>query len=892
MASTFSTLIKRGYGTIYAVRIEGIPYTFHEGPTPYRVDAESFPSAGTGYTSSASFMVLKDMTIDQEIDRHSSIARGKALTINLAWSVMESEDILDKLFRRPAYHTTLTADVAAADTTINVESTADFPSSGTFYIGRELVTYTGTTATSFTGCTRGYLGYKYRFRKDDPGSHGMITPTPLSWKGRFITIYEHLVSPEGRILDSTFCTGSYQRELWKGYINAPPVPNAFGMTLSAFPLVRLAGQELGSTLQATTIGASASTIQESGVIGSIWDYPVYVEEGASVGWIVSRTTEWGSGGTESKIGGWFPTVETGAVAADWPKIPPGVMTIRTFTQAMLDDVMENLIPYDPAAPEYNIVGLHIMEDSSVIDGLAPGKLVIGFQVSYYHSMLSLSDYLIYDVALQPNSGVYWLQSGNHKLQDEVFDVDDDVAQYIDLPTGLYKNTQYLAVTDVVGNSAIDYTLDDTGVGIWDAGGNSGLIEWSEKYTQDYLGNSFSPIALLRVKQKMIGAQYATVEQLPPDIAQNGTLDVVAGVEGSLDNAARTLLQSSGTTGLRGTYDTLGLGFGLGIPEGFMDLNGTGGSLITNEVLPLFALGRSSWGQLFSGWYAISGVCLVQRLDETDGVIKLMKVHTSPAEVISTDGKSFLGVELAKSDVVVGGTQVPKLVVAPNQIVVDTTVGPYESADYTYNAVGRIQSEGATSISLGIPGGRPDIIAAAVVSLMSRGLGQSIIQFKVAPWVEVQLGDPVSVTVGHPVLFDWSDGTRQPSNLPGRVVGTSYKMKSGERTVTLLLDGLLEPGFWLCPTQLVTNISGDDVTVSDGSWFRSGETVRFYNEGNEASEDVSIVATTVSGNVLTLASTPPSWFNTTTTYATYPIYTSGSTEQTAAFMYDKTTKKWR
>mgnify|MGYP003112299614 CR=1 FL=1 len=895
MASTFSTLIKRGYGAIYAVRIEGIPYTFHEGPTPYRVDAESFPSAGTGYTSSASFMVLKDMTIDQEIDRHSSIARGKALTINLAWSVMESEDILDKLFRRPAYHTTLTADVGAEDTTINVASTADFPSSGTFYIGRELIKYTSKTSNTFVVDTseggsnpgRGYLGYKYRFRKDDPGSHGMITPTPLSWKGRFVTIYEHLVSPQGRILDSTFCTGQYQRELWKGYINAPPVPNAFGMTLSAFPLVRLAGQELGSTLQAKTIGMNPENV--SLTTEELLDYPVYVNEGATMTWTLYKQADTSLNPTaDIKV---FPEIETGATEADWPKIPPGAMTIRTYLQAMCDGIMATLPAGSGDLPAYNLYSMSVLEQGE------KGQVVIGMEIG--PTDMSGGGTWYWSVEVTPNSGCYWFFGGENILSlSEVVLTSPEDADYgvaimpIAFDIGLTLPT-HIAVKDIEGNSAIDFTINSTGLGVITAGDNSEVIEWDAKYTQDYKGTSFSPWALLSIKQQMVGAQYSTVSQLPADLNEDGTLDVVAGVVASLDVAALTLLQSSGTEGLRGTYDTLGLGFGLGIPEEWTDLNGTGGSLITGETLPILAIGRSSWGQLFSGWYAISGVCLVQRLDETDGVIKLMKVHTSPAEVISTDGKTFLGVQLAKEDVVVGGTQVPKLVVAPNQIVVDTTAGPYESADYTYNAVGRIQSEGATSVSLAIPGGRPDIVAPAILSIMSRGLGQSIIQFKVAPWVEAQLGDPVSVTVGHPVLFDWSDGTRQPSNLPGRVVGTSYKMKSGEKTLTILLDGLLEPGFWLCPSTKVVSVSGDDVTVTDGSWFRSGETVRFYREGNEASQDVSIVATTVSGNVLSLASTPPGWINTSPkAYVTYPTYTSGSSSQTAAFMYDKSDKKWR
>lgn len=51
--------------------------------------------------------------------------------------------------------TTLTSNISNADTTIPVASTASFQSTGTIYIGSELINYTGKTATSFTGCTRG-----------------------------------------------------------------------------------------------------------------------------------------------------------------------------------------------------------------------------------------------------------------------------------------------------------------------------------------------------------------------------------------------------------------------------------------------------------------------------------------------------------------------------------------------------------------------------------------------------------------------------------------------------------------------------------------------------------------------------------------------------------------
>jgi len=54
--------------------------------------------------------------------------------------------------------TTLTATLGAADTTVTVKSTAGFSPADTIWINQEAITYTGTTATTFTGCTRGSYG--------------------------------------------------------------------------------------------------------------------------------------------------------------------------------------------------------------------------------------------------------------------------------------------------------------------------------------------------------------------------------------------------------------------------------------------------------------------------------------------------------------------------------------------------------------------------------------------------------------------------------------------------------------------------------------------------------------------------------------------------------------
>lgn len=100
---------------------------------------------------------------------------------------------------------TITAD--RNDTTMFVKSTVGFLSSGTFHIGVESCTYSGTTATSFTGVTRGVaspfscdtsgsgtrysnhhrVGTDSRYIQSAP----VITQLPRVWLGRRVAVHLH-----------------------------------------------------------------------------------------------------------------------------------------------------------------------------------------------------------------------------------------------------------------------------------------------------------------------------------------------------------------------------------------------------------------------------------------------------------------------------------------------------------------------------------------------------------------------------------------------------------------------------------------------------------------------------------------------------------------------------
>src|SRR6056300_821216 len=67
--------------------------------------------------------------------------------------------------------TTCTSAVTSYDTTINVTSTAGWPEKyGLLKIDDEIITYTGITTDSFTGCIRGFSGVESLQKSNQPES--------------------------------------------------------------------------------------------------------------------------------------------------------------------------------------------------------------------------------------------------------------------------------------------------------------------------------------------------------------------------------------------------------------------------------------------------------------------------------------------------------------------------------------------------------------------------------------------------------------------------------------------------------------------------------------------------------------------------------------------------
>jgi hypothetical protein len=150
-----TTLEKLKAGSLamkWVATVEGCPYIFTDAPAAAVISAY----AGTDWNDSD--YVKRGLFV--ELDNTQSIAPLQPFTSTGTCKLSIVDDGTDALGqfiakRQGGHETTITASIDCDDTTIAVRDTTTFSSTGTVYIGTEEIAYTGKTATSFTGCTRG-----------------------------------------------------------------------------------------------------------------------------------------------------------------------------------------------------------------------------------------------------------------------------------------------------------------------------------------------------------------------------------------------------------------------------------------------------------------------------------------------------------------------------------------------------------------------------------------------------------------------------------------------------------------------------------------------------------------------------------------------------------------
>ena len=862
MATTFDNCLKRGFSTIYALTVEGIPFVFVEESNK-TTTTNAVPTTPTGYTAAVDALIVdRAGTISIELDRETGVGRGGSVQFVLSHEALNRAGYLDDLFGRPTQKIALASTVDQSATTINANGAGAWTGSHA-YLNKEFFTFTGSTTNSFTGCVRGAVGEKYIHKAESFSSYRFIHDRPQSWRGRLVTLSEHLVDPTGRIIENNWLSGTYQREVWVGFIDIQPRPGRHGMVFDCLPLERRLTQKIGfsqvwNEVQPMTL-VDGHTIDVHVTDGTDTKFDQYIHN-ESKSWGGDTAGEEFVGASNEGANWWLAYYFAG-----W--LREGDSTLDDSNGGPW-----NLLPGSP----FNQFGA----DGSRVVSMTPGGLT-------------------WDVWAAPGVGPAWF--------DDMGSIGSEYKSSIYFAykseSTLSSPLHWLVLKAVEAGTFQDYDLPTTGLALLEGGESPELVQY------DSGGNIDWGIA---GEHKKLRITHRELIQTPPAelwthgphkeaVVKDLKFAIVTGTFGKLPKAALELITSSGGAGVfSSTYDVLALGHGHAIPEERVNLESftKQGNLI-DAVAVCAESGPASFAELCGGWFVLSGGCVVQKRQD-DGTIKLefVKHHVG----LWTVGPGTTSI--TSDDILLSGVSDLSVVEAPNAVSIKSdTIGFTNSIpEITIRDIPKIQQEGTHKVDINAGGMTTQDALTAAQKLIAYGDGQFSLKLPLAPWVAIKPGDRVAIDmtadgVGHPITFDYENGTHpMAEKMAARCMGVSRNLITGTQNATFLLYSSTLPALLLAPTSTVINVSGSDVTITatDADWFSAGDLVELYNPGNEELGTPQIATATISSkaaNVLTLDAVP-AWIANNTTRVTFPPYDNATADQkNFAYVKDDNFYRW-
>lgn len=876
MATTFSASFKRGCNVIYAMQIEGIPWLFVE-KIPKRATATANPSDFTNYTTSkgggtVAGLVLDGEKVAQEMDRKKGIGRARSVSFRLAYSPLEGQGIIDDLFQKPSLYSDITADIDSAASSFAATAVGGGWSAGGVYLGSEYIYAAGVShsepTTTFSSLTRGSWGDKYDHESGSFTASRQATDRPNVWRGRMVTIWECMVNPEGRSLFDQWLVGDYCRQIFKGTLDASPVPGAVGFEFTAQSLIRKLTQKMGFT--------------------SRWSVRHSVVPKESKTETFDQETP---GGKTKKI----HTAPVLYVPADAYKIH--------FNIKLSDSTSMDIEAGIAAATTFDTLSKWSASIAQDMVSQTSSKLEGGG--SY---QTSSGAYFLFDVAdagsgvtLEPESkaqafestGPYFLEKNQESFASKTGDASAPANQIVlktDWDWSGMTSHPWLVIYNDQAATFQDYTLPSSGYAVAEFDGVKELLKFEQATT---VGDNK---AIFISERGLNGGD--TV-----NLAASGLgLTLATGAQGTLKEATLKLLESSGT-GERGTYDTLGLGMGYGIDdehidEGSFETGGDGESNLGSKFADsgVVAVGDSqgSLEDALGGWYTLGLSCIVERRSG-GGTMRLSSVKHGVYEAPARDPSV---VTITAADILIKGVNPVEVVESPNEVTVNTkSFVTGETPMVLVRSIPEMVREGVRNWDIKAPGLAREDAYFSAQDLIALGSGQYAISLTLGPWVDLQVGDLCVLEMNsHRGTFDFDAGTVGTTSISARCVGLERDLVTLEQQARFLMYGHTLPASIYCPTATVTAHTGSNVTLdtSEAAWFAATETVRLFNPGREelgTPEVADIVINSIAGDVLTLASSAPAWVANGTTRATYPVYASASTTQRTFFFFSSS-YRWK
>ena len=873
MATTFSASFKRGCNVIYAMQIEGIPWLFVE-KIPKRATATAEPANFTNYTDgkgggTVAGLVLDGEKVAQEMDRKKGIGRARSVSFRLAYSPLEGQGIIDDLFQKPSLYSDITADIDSGASSFSATAVGGGWSAGGVYLGSEYIYAGGVShsepTTTFSSLTRGSWGDKYDHESGSFTASRQATDRPNVWRGRMVTIWECMVNPEGRSLFDQWLVGDYCRQIFKGTLDASPIPGSVGFEFTAQSLIRKLTQKMGftsrwSVLHSSTTKHNSTAAQQawhpSGKTGKTYlapalyvpanTYKVHFNIKLSDGFDSDIVATTANNHVFSTLSGWAATIAADLVSESSSKLTGGASLNTSKAAHFLFDVAD-------AGSGVKIKG---ESKAQVFSSTAP----------------------------------YFLESNQHSNASKTTDAqsasDAPANQFSLVPDWDWSGVDskpWLVIYNDQAATFQDYTLPSSGYAVAEFDGVKELLKFEQGTT---VGDNK---AIFISGRGLNGGDTVNLAAI------GVSLYLVTGAQGTLKEATLKLLESSGT-GERGTYDTLGLGMGYGIDDEHIDEDSfsTGGDGESNlgsrfADRDVVAVGDSqgSLEDALGGWYTLGLSCIVERRS-AGGTMRIASVKH---EVYEAPPRDPSVVTITAADILIKGVTPVEVVESPNEVLVNTksfTTG--ETPTVLVRSIPEMVREGVRNWDIKAPGFDREGAYFAAQDLIALGSGQYAMSLTLGPWVDLQVGDLCVLQMSsHRGTFDFDAGTVGTTSISARCVGLERDLVTLEQQARFLMYGHTLPASIYCPTATVTAHTGSNVTLdtSEAAWFVATETVRLFNPGREelgTPEVADVVINSIAGDVLTLASSAPAWVANGTTRATYPIYASASTTQRAFFFF--------
>jgi len=827
--------VERGYSFNFYALIEGLPFRFVEVDTGI---------SDSDRTVSASLIIDDSQASTQKVDRFKAVSGASGATIGIL-------DPLNELgiFDLPTFEVQIEAAVEYDDTSITLAASTDaLPSSGVVYLGNECLKYTGNTgsggspANTLTGITRPF-GPGYSYGTATVQKFKTVTNSKKAWEGSTVRLFAQLLDPFGRAVDSTW-EGTYTRQMGAYSIKGLPGYDGGIWVLECEDLIRRLNREAVASPSAQISPFDFSDLYDPVLNTNNEAARLIVDNRSAVivaEYRYSHNGDWYSGeievdllnyGSPNRYSSFVEAVNYVLNYLNGQNIPESSTAFGiTYTIGEMS--------WFEVVPE----GFRMDDDGKVIAQVR--------SIFDIYNTVGMPANVAATLTLRPQNGQVrpsWLEKST------IFaEFTGGVETLLDVDPGFNGfNSDFVVIDQPFNNPEALGTFPASGFAIF--GGESNEDGQLVKYTGTA---SFQTRTILTGITRLEGNPQSTHRK-------GGEVTAAEFIEGSAGQLIATILESSGfDTGARGTFDTLGKGFGYALkasefvndsttmPDQEFGLLG-GPSVIQNLRLALTR--GKSLDDLFSGILSSFGLALAW---VRSGIyLKIGSVGTM------TVGQSEQ-YTITDSDLIAGrAATIRQIGLSPNLVKISQSSSMLGKggASYTYRIIEDIQARGVQSQSLDLFGLDSSsfftVAEQAAARLADGSFAQTAYELTVSGDRDYLAGQLVRLDLSYPGIWDFQEQTTGLTGL-GRILEVTRNLTTNRVKLVVLVNGTAE-FLPLCPVAFVTsyNRSTQTITVTDAGIFNNGDTIRVempgVNDGSGHSTFDELTITGISGNDITLS----------------------------------------